>query len=326
MTSVRTNPAQITSMRAAETGTAPYSQLDCPLPAVVVNPSNVDEPATLRTQITSVCAELGWAPPLWLETTVEDPGGGQARIALAAGADVVLVCGGDGTVRHVAQVLAGSDTALGLVPAGTGNLLARNLAIGLNDTVRATRIALSGKDRAIDVGRVFLDDRVAEQVFLVMAGVGFDAAIMAGAPHELKSRLGPLAYFVSGMRALRGPRAPVTVAVDGRIEPPRQVRTVVVGNCGKLLAGLVLMPAARVDDGLLDVVAIGPRTIFGWLAVTARVLTRRRRGHRMVQHWQGHTVIISAESPQLAQLDGDPVGEVRGLRMRVDRGALLVRV
>ncbi|MGH3981866.1 MAG: diacylglycerol/lipid kinase family protein [Pseudonocardiaceae bacterium] len=311
---------------ATKTGTAPRSLPGCPLPAVVVNPSNVDDPGKLQAQIAGVCAELGWAPPLWLETTVEDPGGGQARIALAAGADVVLVCGGDGTIRHVAQVLAGSGTALGLVPAGTGNLLARNLAIGLNDAPRATRIALSGENRAVDVGRVFIDDRAEEQVFLVMAGVGFDAAIMAGAPHELKARLGSLAYFVSGMRALRGPRAPIALAVDGRIAPPHQVRTVVVGNCGKLLAGLVLMPAAKVDDGLLDVVSIGPKGIFGWLAVTARVLSRRCRGHPIVQHWQGRTVIIGAETPQLAQLDGDPVGEVQGLQMRVDRGALLVRV
>ncbi len=293
---------------------------------MVVNPSNVDDLGKLKTQITRVCAELGWASPLWLETTVEDPGGGQARIALTAGADVVLVCGGDGTIRHVAQVLAGSGTALGLVPAGTGNVLARNLAIVLGDPARATRIALCGRNRAVDVGRVMIDDRAEEQVFMVMAGVGFDAAIMAGAPHQLKSRLGSLAYFVSGMRALRGRRAPITLAVDGRMEPPRQVRTVVVGNCGKLVAGLMLMPAARVDDGLLDVVAIGPRGILGWLAVTARVLTRRCRGHRIVQHWQCRTVIISAESPQQAQLDGDPVGEVRALRMRVDRGALLVRV
>ena len=188
------------------------------------------------------------------------------------------------------------------------------------------RIALSGKNCAVDVGRVFIDDRAEEQVFLVMAGVGFAAAIMAGASHELKSRLGPLAYFVSGMRALSAPRASITLVVDGRVDPPRRVRTVVVGNCGKLLAGLVLMPAARVDDGLLDVVAIGPKSIFGWLAVTTRVLGRRRRGHRIVQHWQGRTVIISAETPQQAQLDGDAVGEVRGLRMRVDPGALLVRV
>jgi diacylglycerol kinase (ATP) len=299
---------------------------DCPLPAVVVNPIHVDDPARLHTQITQVCAELGWKPPLWLETTVADPGGGQARIALAAGADVVLACGGDGTVRHVAYVLAGSGTPLGLVPTGTANLLARNLAMVLDDPARATRIALSGRNRSVDVGRVFIDDRAEEQVFMVMAGVGFAAAIMAGASHELKVRLGPLAYFVSGIRQLRAPRASITLAVDGRIEPPRRVRTVVVGNCGKLLAGLVLMPAARVDDGLLDVVAIGPRGILGWLAVTTRVLARRRRGHRIVQHWQGRTVIISTETAQQAQLDGDPVGEVRGLRMRVDPGALLVRV
>ncbi|MGH3781675.1 MAG: diacylglycerol/lipid kinase family protein [Pseudonocardiaceae bacterium] len=299
---------------------------DCPLPAVVVNPIHVEDLAQLHTQIAMVCAELGWKPPLWLQTTVEDPGGGQTRIALDAGADMVLACGGDGTVRHVARVLAGSGTPMGLVPTGTANLLARNLAIVLGDPAKATRIALCGQNRAVDVGRVFIDDRAEEHVFLVMAGVGFDAAIMAGAPHALKVRLGSLAYFVSGALALKGPRFPITLAVDGRLDPPHRVRTVVVGNCGKLLAGLVLLPAAKVDDGLLDVVTIGPRDIFGWLAVTARVLTRRRRGHRIVQHWQGRTIIISADTPQHAQLDGDSMGEVRGLRMRIDPGALLVRV
>ena len=297
-----------------------------PLPAAVVNPSNLDDTTALRVLISRVCGELGWAPPLWLETTVEDPGCGQTRMALSAGADVVLVCGGDGTVRHVAQVLAGSGTAMGLLPTGTANLLARNLAMATADMAKATRIALSGNNRAIDVGRVLIDNQGDEQVFLVMAGVGFDAAIMAGAPSELKARLGPLAYFVSGFRALSAPRAPITLAVDGQVEPSRRVRTVVVGNCGKLVGGLVLMPAARLDDGLLDVVSIGPRSIRGWLAVTARVISRRRRGHRIVQHWQGRTVIISAESAQQAQLDGDTIGEVCALQMRIDKGALLIRV
>jgi diacylglycerol kinase family enzyme len=238
---------------------------------------------------------------------------------------VVLACGGDGTVRHVAHVLAGSGTPMGLLPTGTANLLARNLAIARRDLIAATRIALSGKTRAIDVGWVLIDDRAEEHVFLVMAGMGFDAAIMTGAGHELKARLGSLAYVVSGARALRGLRADITLAVDGRIELPRRVRAVIVGNCGRLLGGLVLMPAARVDDGLLDVVTIGPRGIIGWLAVTARVLARRREGHRIVQHWQGRNVIISSDTPQQAQLDGDPVGEAHGMRMRIDAGALLVR-
>ncbi|MGH3771832.1 MAG: diacylglycerol/lipid kinase family protein [Pseudonocardiaceae bacterium] len=297
-----------------------------PLPAVVINPNHVSDLATLHTQIASVCMELGWAAPLWLPTTIENPGGAQARTALAAGAHVVLACGGDGTIRHVAHVLAGTGTPLGLLPIGTANLLARNLAMARNDPAHATRIALSGTNRAIDVGRVLIDDRAEEQVFLVMAGVGFDAAIMAGASHKLKTRLGALAYFVSGARALSAPRTPITLAVDGRVEPPHQVRTVVVGNCGKLLAGLVLLPAAKLDDGLLDVVSIGPKTILGWVAVTARVLARRRRGHQIVRHWQGRTIILSAETPQPAQLDGDPVGDMRAMRMRIDPGALLVRV
>ncbi len=300
-----------------------------PLPAVVVNPSNLTNVARLRTQITRVCRELEWADPLWLETTVDDPGGGQAKAALAAGADVVLACGGDGTVRQVAQILAGTGTAMGLLPTGTANLLARNLAIPLDDLMGATRIALSGDTRTIDVGWVAFDQGE-EHVFLVMAGMGFDAAIMAGAHHASKTRLGALAYFISGMRAgvraLSEQRVRIVLAVDGRPELHREVRTVVVGNCGKLLAGLVLMPGAKVDDGLLDVVTIAPKSVMGWMGVTARVLSRRPSGHRIVQHWQGRSVTIIAEEPEQAQLDGDPVGDVQMLRMRADERALLVRV
>lgn len=296
------------------------------LPAVVINPTRFDDIPTLQAEITAVCTELGWAEPLWLETTAEDPGLGQAKAALAAGADVVLACGGDGTIRNVAQVLAGSGTALGLLPAGTGNLLARNLAVQLGDPVAAARAALSGENRPVDVGRVTIDGGTEEQVFLVMAGMGFDAAIMAGAQAAWKARVGPLAYFISGIRELKGPQLRIGLAMDEQPELRRRVRTVVVGNCGKLLAGLVLMPAARVDDGLLDVVAIAPKGIIGWVAVAARVMTRRRSGHPRVEHWQGGTVTITADGPQQAQLDGDPVGEAQVLRMRIDQGALLVRV
>lgn len=295
-------------------------------PAVVINPTRFDDVAALRAQITTVCTDMGWAEPLWLETTAEDPGSGQAREALAAGADMVLACGGDGTIRNVAQVLAGSGTALGLLPAGTGNLLARNLAVQLNAPAEATRAALAGTSRSVDVGWVLIDDGPEEQVFLVMAGMGFDAAIMAGAQSTWKARVGPLAYFLSGIRALNGPHLRVVLTMDDQPQLRRRVRTIVVGNCGKLLAGLVLMPAARIDDGRLDVVTIAPQGIIGWVAVAARVMTRRRSGHPRVEHWQGGTVTIAAERPQQAQLDGDPVGEAQVLRMRIDQGALVVRV
>ena len=226
---------------------------------MVVNPSNLNDTAALRARISQICAQLEWAPPLWLETTVEDPGCGQARTARSAGANVVVVCGGDGTVRHVAEVLAGSGIAMGLLPTGTGNLLARNMRMAIGDLTRATRIALCGDNRAIDVGRVLIDNRDEEHVFLVMAGVGFDAAVMAGAPHDLKSRLGPRRISPPDFVHCLPPRAGITLTVDGRTEPCRPVRTIVVGNCGRLLGGLVLLPAARVDDELLDVESIGLR-------------------------------------------------------------------
>jgi YegS/Rv2252/BmrU family lipid kinase len=305
--------------------------------AVVVNPTKFDGDTTaVRKLFASICAAHGWAPPLWLETTAEDPGVGQTRQALREHVDVVIACGGDGTVRLVAQVIAGSGTALGLLPAGTGNLLARNLDMDSADMATAMRTALTGGDRPVDVGWVTVTGpdgangaagaKPQERAFLVMAGMGFDAAIMANAPEELKARVGPIAYVVSGLRHLRGTKMRVRIEVDDTHSVQRRVRTVVVGNCGRLLGGLVLMPDAEIDDGWLDAVSIAPKNIVGWAAVAGRVLTKRRRGHRRVEHWRGRRITITADEPQPAQLDGDPVGEAAQLAMRIDPAALLVRV
>jgi diacylglycerol kinase (ATP) len=296
---------------------------DRPIAAVVVNPTKI-EPGT-RQRIESVCTGLGWAELLWLETTVEDPGTGQAKLAVEKGADVVLACGGDGTVRSVAEALAGTGVAMGLVPAGTGNLLART--VGTPDSVAAaTRVALTGDDRTIDVGRIRIDGAEEERVFLVMAGTGFDAAIMESTPEALKVRVGPLAYVISGLRAMRGRRIRVTLSLDD--EPPlrRRTRTVLVGNSGTLLGGLVLMPRATVDDGVLDVVSLAPSTVAGWIAVALRVITKRPRGHERVEHWQARSIVVHTETPQPCQVDGDPVGDAQELSIRVEPGALVVRV
>ncbi|MFP5334905.1 MAG: diacylglycerol/lipid kinase family protein [Actinomycetes bacterium] len=304
-----------------------------PRAAVVVNPTKFDGGTDdMRRQVEVACAEAGWATPLWLETTEDDPGVGQTRQALADGVDVVVACGGDGTVRTVGETLAGTGTPLGLLPAGTGNLLARNLDTDVTDVPRSMRIALTGRSRPVDVGWVTVvgphgeeHTRPEEQAFLVMAGMGFDAAIMANAPEALKAKVGPIAYAISGLRQLRGQQARVRLQVDDEVVT-RRVRTVVVGNCGRLLGGLVLMPDAEVDDGWLDVVTISPKGVVGWAAVAGRVITRRRRGHPRVEHWRARELSIRAETPQPAQLDGDPVGDAVELRMRVDPGALLVRV
>jgi diacylglycerol kinase (ATP) len=307
---------------ARPTGRAPRA-------AMVVNPTKFADLPALRQRVTAVCRSKGWADPLWLVTSADDPGRGQARLALTAGVDLVCSLGGDGTARQVAQTLVHSGTPLGLMPGGTGNLLARNLKLPLGSVEEALGAALGGQDRSVDVGLVSFDvvgDRrpSAEQVFLVMAGMGFDAAMMAGAPERLKARVGWLAYAVSGVQNLRGPRSRARIHADDRPGFSRRVHTVLVGNCGLLAGGIRLLPQAKVDDGWLDAVTLSPNGLASWVSVAARVLTRQ--GHDRVQHLRIRKIRVTVARPTEGQLDGDLVGAVRGLRARVAPGALLVRV
>jgi diacylglycerol kinase family enzyme len=118
----------------------------------------------------------------------------------------------------------------------------------------------------------------------------------------------------------------VTVRVDDHHPLHRRVRTVLIGNCGRLQAGIELMPNARVDDGLLDLVMLAPEGIVGWAAVAGQVLTRRHVGHDRVEHLQGSTVSVHCINPLPAQLDGDSIGVVHDLEVSVGVGALRVRV
>ncbi|WGW11222.1 diacylglycerol kinase family protein [Saxibacter everestensis] len=294
--------------------------------AVVINPLK-SEGHGLRATVEAVCRQEGWAAPLWLETTADDPGSGQTQQAIDQGVDVVIAAGGDGTVRTVAEQLAGTDIPLGILPLGTGNLLARNLDFTLTRNEWAIRVALWGRDRRIDVARAQMAPDLDEShVFLVIAGLGFDAAVMAGTSSDLKKKVGWWAYLDAGMRNLSGKRARVELQIDD--EPPfrRRVRTVLGGNCGKLPGGIELMPDAKIDDGLLDVMSVAPRGIVGWFGVAARVLGRQRRGLPIVEHFQGRSVHIQSEETLEVQLDGDPIGSTHNLTMFIDEGALLVRV
>jgi len=232
------------------------SEMPKRLAAIIVNPTKFDNVQAMRAQVTNGCLIAGWDRPLWLETTAQDPGTGQARQAVKDGATLICPLGGDGTVRAVAAALVGTETPMGLLPGGTGNLLARNLNLPVDSIDAALKLALTGQNKRIDVGRLTVDhsgehERPEEHIFLIMAGVGFDAKIMADAPERLKKTVGPLAYTFSAAKNLRGPQFKVRMKIDDEPEFSRRARTVVIGNCGKLTGGLVLMPEAQVDDGWL---------------------------------------------------------------------------
>lgn len=292
--------------------------------SVILNPIKVEDVDAFRNTVASMAAEAGWDQPRWHYTTVADPGTSMARQAAEEGADLVIVCGGDGTVREVCAALAGSGIPVGIIPAGTGNLLARNLDVPLY-LRSALEVALTGQDRAIDLVEV-TGDGLEETHFLVMAGMGMDAAIMEGVNEDIKKKVGWIAYVFSGVKSLMSPPVRVEITIDEEPPTKHRARTVVVGNVGFLQAGLPLIPDAALDDGLLDIAVIHPRTLFSWVPLAARIISRNRRTDDLLDRMTARTVTLRAASPTPRQLDGDSVGAGLELRMTCLPGRLLVRV
>lgn len=313
--------------------------------AVVYNPIKVDV-SRLKDAVHAAAKEAGWAPTLWFETTEEDWGQGVTASAVRRGADVVIAAGGDGTVRAVAEALRDSGASLALVPSGTGNLLARNLELPLANLEQSIHTAFTGDDRRIDVGMVEIiraDGSSEEHAFVVMAGLGLDAKMIKNTNSKLKRAVGWLAY-VDGITRSIPELKPVriTYSLDGAARRSMSVHTIIVGNCGMLPGGLLLMPEAKPDDGRLDIAALRPRGPFGWAKVWRKVawengvLRKSALGRKIIDlsadvrdvtYLTGTDLRMTVEGvPEEFQLDGDEFGEARSVHAWVDPGALTVKV
>ena len=290
--------------------------------AVIYNPTKISD--KFRALVEEGLQQKGWGNTLWLETSVEDPGGAIARQAVAAHVDLVIAAGGDGTIRAVADALAHTGIPLGLVPAGTGNLLARNLDLPLEE-VDAIEVALSGQVRQLDLVKIIVDDRAPEH-FAVMAGIGVDAMIMDETDEGLKDKVGSAAYFVAAAKALGRLPVRMTVQLDGNRPLRRQAMLCVIGNVGTLRGNLTLIPGARPDDGLLDIYIASPRRFRHWVKIALRLMTRHAKKDDQVDQHTGKRVRIKLHGKDNYQLDGDVVGEATTLDAEIQPGALALCV
>ena len=397
-------PAPMTGS-LSDGGTRATTRTGQPLACVVINPSKPRASAAVRGLLERELHEAGYAGPVWLETSVSEPGTMQARLALAAGARLVVAAGGDGTVRSVAAGMAGTGAQMGIIPLGTANLAARNLGIPVGDPRAAARVAARGVELPTDLawvrtepfaeadvgtspaaagtaGSASASDGAAaaqpahdpasssgssqlsaeaaravravqratrrtrqwtrptlgdEHACMVVAGIGFDAGLVASTRPALKARVGWGAYALAAVENLGSPRMDLVLSLldeagERRVE--RLIaRNLLVANGGRLPAGITLLPEARTDDGLLDVAAIDTIAgLAGWGSLARQVLppyaahySESGRSLGRVVLRRGGEVAIRLSAPALVEVDGDLLAPTQGMRVRLDPGALLIR-
>jgi diacylglycerol kinase family enzyme len=310
--------------------------------AIVYNPVSRFPLDRVRGAIEAQERRHGWGQSRWYKTDRDDSGRSAAQEALAGGASVVIVAGGDGTVRAVAEVIHGTGTPLALLPVGTGNLLARNLGLPLGDISASVSAAFSGATRPIDVAVAELEDEAgarSSQVFVVMAGIGLDAQMAQNTNALAKRHLGWLAYVSPIAQSILANRlVQLRYRVDGGRARSARAHTIIVGNCGTLTGNMLLLPAAVLDDGLLDVVMLRPKGRFGWARIGTRLMVqgvahRSRFGRSMLDLAPGLQALAYAQSrrfdvrfeiPHGVQLDGDSFGSIVAARITVRPAALQV--
>jgi diacylglycerol kinase (ATP) len=269
-------------------------------------------------ELRRVLATEGVDKPLWYEVPKAKKASEQVQRALDEGAELVFAWGGDGTVRRCVDTLAGTDTSLAVVPAGTANLFATNLGIP-TDIEGAVAVGLRGHRRRLDVGR-FEQER-----FGVMAGAGFDAAMIRGAD-ELKERMGRAAYLWSGSRNLSGDGFGAEIQVDGTDWYEGRTTCILLGNLGRVVGGVRVFPDARPDDGVLELGIVTAEGLLQWTRTLARTAIGDPNRSPFVRTTKASSVQVALDRKVRYQLDGGDRSKVKSFRAEVEERALKVCV
>jgi diacylglycerol kinase (ATP) len=270
-------------------------------------------------ELRTVLAQEGFTDPLWYEVVKSRQAPKRARRALKQGADVLFVWGGDGTVQRCIDVVAGSGTALAILPAGTANLLATNLQIPA-DLPGAVRVGLHGERRPLDTGTVNGEH------FAVMAGAGFDARMINEADRGMKDRIGRAAYLYAGARNLSARRAKATIKVDGQQFFKGRISCVLVGNVGKVLGGVEAFSGAQPDDGLLELGVVTAKNPVEWARTLGRVALGKSEKSPFVQLTRGKKFRIRFDRPLLYELDGGTRPATAKMRIKVHPSSITICV
>lgn len=286
----------------------PRDEFRGPHPRIIMNPSKHEDIHAFKAHVEAAAAAVGVRHLQWMETTPEDPGTGQAIEAVVSGASVVIAAGGDGTVRAVAAGLAHTGVRMGIIPVGTGNLLARNLGLPTDDLEEAVKVALGPDHRLVDLGWLSVRDieepsslpaegalalkawhshpdlaptplpSEDEYSYIVISGMGFDGETMMATDPDLKKKIGWAAYVIAGMSALNVDTLNAhltTISADGdSTKVDLEAKSIMFANCGEL-PYLVLAPEATVDDGMMDVIAVDTHAgLVGWADLGLKIFNQ----------------------------------------------------
>ena len=270
-------------------------------------------------ELRKVLAQEGITDPRWHEVKKSRHAPEYARRAAARGVDVLFVWGGDGTVQRCIDAVAGTDTAVAILPAGTANLLATNLQIP-DDLTGAVRIGLHGDRRRLDTGSVNGEH------FTVMAGAGFDARMISEADRGLKDHLGRAAYLYTGMKNLRAPRMKATVEVDGKRFFKGRVSCVLAGNVGTILGGIKAFPEARPDDGLLELGVVTAKNPVEWARTFGKLALGRAKESPFAEVTHGTKFTIRFDQKVPYELDGGARPARKDMRIKARPGSITICV